>query len=241
MEESILSQKMTELTTTTTTMNDVIIKNNSSLSIDTTIQDRLEIIPSYLKEENKTFQSIIDQVLCLMNVSSIGRDNLCNDLQHISILMYKMHILSMYHSLWTTYWKSGLGQLIKQQKNYIFYSTNISIWPKEIKRIIITTMNEQQQEHTDTYTSAMDLVCYHRQELERQLRQIQIQWNEKVNHLSSYNLKVEQLLQDYIIQNQDEFQKEIEHKIELVTYDYQIEAIKQEFNRQNPTEYQVCV
>jgi hypothetical protein len=87
----------------------------------------------------------------------------------------------------------------------------------------------------------MDLVCYHRQELERQLRQIQIQWNEKVNHLSSYNLKVEQLLQDYIIQNQDEFQKEIEHKIELVTYDYQIEAIKQEFNRQNPTEYQVCV
>ena len=27
MEESILSQKMTELTTTTTTMNDVIIKN----------------------------------------------------------------------------------------------------------------------------------------------------------------------------------------------------------------------
>ncbi|CAF3729036.1 unnamed protein product [Rotaria socialis] len=236
MEESILSQKMTELTTTTTTtINDVIIKNNSSLSIDKTIQDRLEIIPSYLKEENKIFQSIIDQVLCLMNISSIGRDNICNDLQHISILMYKMHILSIYHSLWTTYWKSGLGQLIKQQKNYVFYSTNISIWPKEIKRIIITTMNEQ---HTDTYTSSMDLVCYHRQELERQLRQIQIQWNEKVNHLSGYNLKVEQLLQDYIIQNQDEFQKEIEHKIELVTYDYHIEAIKQEFNRQNSTEYQ---
>ena len=120
MEESILSQKMTELTTTTTTMNDVIIKNNSSLSIDKTIQDHLEIIPSYLTKENKTFQSIIDQVLCLMNISSIGRDNLCNDLQHISILMYKMHILSMYHSLWTTYWKSGLGQLIKQQK--IIYS-----------------------------------------------------------------------------------------------------------------------
>ncbi|CAF3956267.1 unnamed protein product [Rotaria sp. Silwood1] len=84
----------------------------------------------------------------------------------------------------------------------------------------------------------MDLVCYHRQELERQLRQIQIEWNEKVNHFSGYNLKVEQLLKDYIIQNLYEFQKEIEHKIKLVTYDYQIEAIKQEFNRQNSTEYQ---
>ncbi|CAF5020485.1 unnamed protein product, partial [Rotaria socialis] len=61
----------------------------------------------------------------------------------------------------------------------------------------------------------MDLVCYHRQELERQLKQIQIEWNEKVNHFL-----------------------EIEHKINLVTYDYQIEAIKQEFNRQNSTEYQ---
>ncbi|CAF5095230.1 unnamed protein product, partial [Rotaria sp. Silwood1] len=52
------------------------------------------------------------------------------------------------------------------------------------------------------------------------------------------NLKVEQLLQDYITENLHEFQKEIEHEIKLITYDYQIEAIKQEFNRQNSTEYQ---
>ncbi|CAM4849105.1 unnamed protein product, partial [Rotaria magnacalcarata] len=62
--------------------------------------------------------------------------------------------------------------------------------------------------------------------------------NEKVNHVSGYNLKVEQLLQDYITENLHEFRKEIEHEIKLITYDYQIEAIKQEFHRQNPTEYQ---
>ncbi|CAF1579037.1 unnamed protein product, partial [Rotaria sordida] len=43
----------------------------------------------------------------------------------------------------------------------------------------------------------------------------------------------EQLLKDYITQHLYASQKEIEHKIKLVTYDYQIEAIKQEFNRQN--------
>ncbi|CAF2129184.1 unnamed protein product [Rotaria magnacalcarata] len=111
---------------------------------------------------------------------------------------------------------------------------NISFWPEEIKQII-TTMEEQ---NIDTYTSPMNLVCYHKQELERRLRQMQIDWNEKFNHVSGYNLKVEQLLQDYITENLHEFQKEIEHEIKLITYDYQIEAIKQEFHRQNPTEYQ---
>ncbi|CAF5156330.1 unnamed protein product, partial [Rotaria socialis] len=43
-----------------------------------------------------------------------------------------MQILSMYHLLWTSYWQSGLGQLIKQtseqqqQQNYVVYSMNIS-------------------------------------------------------------------------------------------------------------------
>jgi hypothetical protein len=226
MEEIILSQKMTELKTTTTM--------NNAMFIDQTIQDHLEKIPIYLTKENKTFQCIMDQALCMMNISSssIPTDD---DIQHICILIYKMHILSMYHLLWTTYWQSGLGQLIiktserQQQINYVVYSMNISFWPKEIKQ------------HIDTCTSSMDLVCYHRQELERQLKQMKMEWNDKVNRFSGYNSKVEQLLQDYIIENLHEFQKDIEHKIELVTYDYQIEAIKQEFNHQNPTEYQVCV
>ncbi|CAF1546699.1 unnamed protein product, partial [Adineta steineri] len=211
------------MTESTTTMND-------GMFIDKTIEDHLEKIPIYLTKENITFQSIIDQALGMMNISSIGKDNTRNDLQHTSILIYKMQILSMYHLLWTTYWQSGLGQLIKQtpeqQQNYVVYSMNISFWPKEIK------------ENIDTSTSSMDLVCYHRQELERQLRQIQIEWNNKVNHFSGYHLKVEQLLKDYILRNVYEFQKEIEHKIELVTIDYHIEAIKREFDRQNATEYQ---
>ncbi|CAF4712746.1 unnamed protein product [Rotaria magnacalcarata] len=63
----------------------------------------------------------------------------------------------------------------QQQQNYVVYSMKISFWPKEIKQNI------------DTNTSPMNLGCYHRQELERQLRQIQIEWNETVNHFSGYN------------------------------------------------------
>lgn len=241
MEEILLSEKMTQLKTKTilTTINDRKIKN-SSMSLDQTIQDCLEKIPIYLKKENKTFQTIIDQALTMMSMS-ILKDNIQDDLQDISFLIYKMNILAMYHSLWTTYWKSGLGQLIKQasseQQHYVVYSMNISIWPKEIKQII-KSINEQ---NSNNYISSMDLVCYHREELEKQLRETQIEWNKRVHHFSGYNMKVEQLLQNYIQQHLNEFQKEIEHKIKLVTYDYHIEAIKQEFYRQNPTEYEVCI
>ncbi|CAF3049447.1 unnamed protein product [Rotaria sp. Silwood2] len=208
---------------------------NSSISMDETIQKRLEKVPIYLRNEYNTFQSIIDQALHLIPVS-ISKDDIQDDLIQISILIYKINLLSIYHSLWTTYWKSGVGQLIEQtseQSNYVVYSMNIPIWPKEIKRII-TAMNEK---NANIHTSPMELVCYHRQQLEKQLRETQIEWNEKVNHLSGYNLKVEHLLENYINEHLHELLQEIEHKKKLVTYDYHIEAIKQEFLRLNPTEY----
>ncbi|CAM4981071.1 unnamed protein product [Rotaria socialis] len=95
------------MTESTTTMNDAMF-------IDKKIHDHLEKIPIYLTKENKIFQSIIDQALGMMNVSSTGKDNIRDDLQHTSILIYKIQILSMYHLLWTSYWQSGLCQLIKQ-------------------------------------------------------------------------------------------------------------------------------
>ncbi|CAF4155313.1 unnamed protein product, partial [Rotaria magnacalcarata] len=48
----------------------------------------LKKIPIYLTQENKTFQSIIDQALGMMNISSIAKDNIRDDLQHASILIY---------------------------------------------------------------------------------------------------------------------------------------------------------
>ncbi|CAF4630414.1 unnamed protein product, partial [Rotaria socialis] len=235
VQERILSQKMTELTTSVIPTTTKRIQN-SSILIDKKIQERLEKIPTYLTKENKTFQSIIDQALRMMNVS-MTNDKIQNDLQDVSILLYQIQILSMYHLLWTSYWESGVGQLIKptsERQTYIIYAMNISIWPKEIQRLL-KSMDEQS---ADMNQSSMDIVSVHRQELQKQLRQTEIEWNKKVNHISGYSLKVEQLLKDYILRNVYEFQKEIEHKIELVTIDYHIEAIKREFDRQNATEYQ---
>jgi hypothetical protein len=236
MEETILSQKMTELRTTT--MNNVNM-DNILISIDKTIQDHLEILPSYLTKDNKIFQSMIDQALLLMSLP-ISNDDKRKDLQQISILIYKINILSKYSSLWTTYWKSGMGQLIQrtpEQLNHVVYAKYISIWPKEVKQII----KSMKKQNENNYPISMNLVHYHRQELEKQVRQTQIEWNQKANQCSGYNFKVEQFLESYINQHSHEFNMEIEHKIKLVTYDYHIEAIKQEFERRNPTEYQVCI
>ena len=237
MEETILSQKMTELTTTTTTMNHVNI-DHTLISMDKTIQDHLEILPSYLTKDNKTFQSTIDQALRLMSLP-ISNDDKRKDLQQISILIYKINILSKYSSLWTTYWKSGMGQLIQrtsEQPNHVVYANSISIWPKEIKR----RMKLIKENDENNKINSMSFVDYHREELQRQLTQTQMEWNQKANQCSGYSVKIEKFLGSYINQHLHEFNMEIEHKIKLVTYDYHIEAIKREFDLKNPTEYQVC-
>ena len=97
MEETILSQKMTELTTTTTTTLNHVNINHTLISMDKTIQDHLEILPSYLTKDNKTVQSTIDQALRLMSLP-ISNDDKRKDLQQISILIYKINILSKYSS-----------------------------------------------------------------------------------------------------------------------------------------------
>jgi hypothetical protein len=164
-----------------------------------------------------------------------------DQLHELCILHYKMKILTLYHSLWTTYWQSGFGQLIQQpsqlSNSMVIYPLNITIWPETIQKKI-RSINKKLKK--SQHITALDLVRYHRNQLEAQLRNTQIQWNQKANQLTGYHLQVEQLLQQYIDQHLNKLQLKIDYEIKLVTYDYHIEAIKQEFHHQNPTDSQVC-
>ncbi|CAF4363333.1 unnamed protein product, partial [Adineta steineri] len=72
-------------------------------------------------------------------------------------------------------------------------------------------------------------------ELDRQLKQYQMEWNVKTNIFQGYTLIIEQMIQTYIEQNLHDVRKEIEHKIELIHYDYHIQALKLEYSGQNPS------
>ncbi|CAF1411351.1 unnamed protein product [Rotaria sordida] len=147
-------------------------------------------------------------------------------------------VIQIYNSLWTTYLKSGTGQLIIQSKEQLNCLTNLHIWPKEIKTII--TQKSIKMNATNENEIYMNFISNKLHELDNQLKQYQAELNQKINSFYGYTLKLQQLIETYIQQNMSSFRMEIEHKIELIHYDYYIQALKLEYYRHDPNVYQVC-
>ncbi|CAF3845136.1 unnamed protein product [Rotaria sp. Silwood1] len=199
-EEQILSQKMAQLSTNATDEQEFIIKS---------IQNALNKIPIYLAKQNASFQQLLNQAISTIRIEALNSHR--DELRDIAILLYKIMLLQIYHRLWTTHLKSGMGQLINDSEKQFIYPTNLQIWSKEIKYI---------------------------SELDHQLKQNQMEWNRKANNFNGYTFIVEKLMEKYIEQNLCSLHMEIEHQIELVHYDYHIQALKQAYDRHHPNEYQ---
>ncbi|CAM4969512.1 unnamed protein product [Rotaria socialis] len=224
-EEEILSQKISQLST----KNTIIEK----LSMVKDIQQEIHKIPNYLTKQNKSFKQIIDQALSTMAIQTTNHHDR-KKLRHIVILLHKIKVIPMYHRLWTTYLKSGLGHLMMESKQKFNYPTNLKIWPKEMKTMLQSAMIDATNEHE----IFVDFVNHHLHELDHQFKHIQMEWNRKANNFNGYTLIVEKLFEKYIEQNLSYLRMEIEHKIELIHYDYHMQAVKIEFSCHHPNEYQ---
>ena len=226
--EENLSQEMNQLVTSTKIDNESLLKD---------IQIDMDKIPHYLTKRNKSFQQIMNQILVTMKIND---KNKMKDLRKIAILIYKIRFIQLYQHLWTYYLKAGVGQLnIQRSKPTFTYQTNIPIWPKEIKTMIQAIMKINQE---NEYESCFYFVQYYLQIFEDQLNRYQIDLKINMNQFGDYSSRIQQQhIETYIEQNFHDFRKEIEHKIELIHYDYHIRVLKLEYLRHQPNESQVCL
>lgn len=227
MEEENLSQQMKQLSTNTTKPKDSFFNE---------IKTAIETIPNYLTKRNKSFKHMIDQILSTMKIATTTTDNM-DDVRKIAILNYKIMIIQIYQLLWTTYLKAGMGQLIIPSSKKLSYSTTLSIWPKEIKTMILSKSKKKTTNQTEIclkfVNDQLNALNYH-------LKQYQMELNIKVNTVQGYTSIIQKIIETYIEQNLQRFRMEIEHKIELIHYDYHIEALKLEYYQLNPNSFQVC-
>ncbi|CAF4231825.1 unnamed protein product [Rotaria magnacalcarata] len=208
-------------------------KLNQSLTMKN-IQEEIKKIPHYLTLENKSFQRIIDQALSVI-ISTKTRNNQREKLQDIALLVYKMKLILMYHRLWTIYLKSGMGQLINQSKIQCNYPVDVKIWPEEVKNMLSSREINKKNEHK----ICSQLVECHLRKFNDQLEQYHMEWHKKTDHFHGYTYQILQLFENYIKQYLYPLCLKIAHKIEVLHYNYHIQAIKHEYNtRHNPNEYQ---
>jgi hypothetical protein len=217
---------MNRLSTNTTHEKETLLKD---------IKTEIEKIPNYLTKQNKSFKQMLYPVISTMNIT-IAK-NYTEELRKIAMLIYKMMFIRTYHTLWMTYLKSGMGQLISQsQKPLPIYSTNLTIWPKQVQTILKSSIKTDK---TDENKICNTFVNNYLHELDGELKKYQIELNIKINNFNGYTLRIGQMIETYIETNLRSFRIRNQHEIELILYDYHIRALKLEYLRQNPNKYQV--
>jgi hypothetical protein len=211
--------------------------NNEQIQIKE-LKIELENIPNYLTKRNQSFKRILYQALSTVTTTTTTtttkakshNTHKMEELRKIAILIYKIMVIQTFNLLWGANLKSGTGQLISPSIKYPSYSTTVPIWPKEIKNITKTNDNEV----------CLNFVTHHLHELDHHLKEARTELNSKTNHFHGYTITIQKVIETYIDQNLQSWHMKIEHQIDLIHYDYYIGALKLEYFRRKPNEYQVC-
>ncbi|CAF4539314.1 unnamed protein product, partial [Rotaria socialis] len=187
IEEPNRSEKMSQLSTSTKTEKDPIM-------IVKEINDQLEIIPNYLTKQNIAFKMLMYQALSSITTTTTEKLNSDrNELRKIAILLYKIMVIQTYQYLWKIYFKSGTG-LPSETKQQLSYRTTLSIWPKEIKAIVLSNKKDTTNENEICLKFADD----HLYALQHQLKQYQQELNIKANNFQGYTLSIQEIIITYI-------------------------------------------
>lgn len=222
----VLSQKMTQLSIKKTNEHSFEMKD---------FKDDIMVIPEYLSKRNKSFRDMINSVISIAGF--IKSDSIVEDLRQIAIIIYKRMFIRINQNLWITYFKSGIGQLILSSKQSFNYPINVHVWPKEVKNLVDGSRDTKDRQKNDVYKNYVDKYLH---KLETQLEHYDTELNNRMNCFQNYALKLQHSIETYIEQHINSLRMDIDHKIELVHYDYHIQALKLEYYNHHPNEYQVC-
>ncbi|CAF5203534.1 unnamed protein product, partial [Rotaria magnacalcarata] len=108
-------------------------------------------------------------------------------------------VIQTYQYLWKTYFKSGTGQFIipSETKQKLSYSATLSIWPKEIKTIVLSNKKDK----TNGNEICLKFLNGQLNALQHQLKQYQQELNIKANNFQGYTISIQEKPMTYIEQN----------------------------------------
>ena len=148
-------------------------------------------------------------------------------------------VIGIYQMLWTTYLKSGVGQLITLSNNeqqQVLYSTKIPIWPNDLIILLGISNSPPHQQNEMCVHFVIGIL----NELNQKFKYYETAVNTSLTHyFPDHTILVKNRIELYIEKNLHGLRTKIEHQIELTHYDYHTKAIEVEYYRHHPTPYHV--
>ncbi|CAF1392801.1 unnamed protein product [Adineta steineri] len=210
---------------------DNLIKcDNKSISyhIDNILQ-----IPDYLSMKNKKiFEDMFHQ-----KIYDSKRSMNMEELRLITILMHQLDVLNLNRSLWNHYLKSGTCSLLTINE------TNFKIWPLKIKTMIQyaqrpTTISDPNQILVND-SMCLKYVNEYLQELNSKQKQLQEQLMLKQKQPHGYTNTIENILETFIQEQNQNLRLQYEYDMKLVEFDYREQLLVHKFHEEKPTQQQL--
>lgn len=184
----------------------------------------INTIPMYLTKHHPPFQQMIRNIQSTIKTTTaipIDPSNNKESIRKIALLIYKIMIIQAYDNLWSVYLKMGQDQ---------------SIWPQELQQVIVNNNRSMKDIDNQYYLTFIRKQLHI---LDLKLNECRTQLNILANQFHGYTLQIQTIIKSYIDEHAREFRMKIEHQTELLHYTYQIRALKLEYLRLCPNQFQV--
>jgi hypothetical protein len=232
-----------------------IIQKKKRTNIDDDDDDspqEIDQMPKYLLAKNKLFDRMIEQNISLTTTHSMTIE----DLRQIAFFIHYLNFYTILYDLWSVYLKAGTGQLRVNDEEVVLKNENPSInnhrpyWSKHVLSSFISEQDRRRRrrrrEDADEQQLTYELLVGHRlSQYQDKIEHYQKQLDEKKSRhlLDDFTPIIEEKLQLFI-EEQDEIsshRKKCHHAITMLHYDYNDQLLQDQYQEENPTDYQVCV
>jgi hypothetical protein len=242
-----LSQKLSQLSTDDTTRArqeaqpvDTMKRSLSTPSTPDVTSKKRRVVEDDHEPTDKTLPGYLQTTHPSLAVFMANDPLSLDDLRQMALLKHNMTSNTMEQDLWNIYLKLGLGQWETQESRRTAASMNDRrYWPLEVKTAYLATSNNAsshstQDKYERTVQQRLDALSttmqhHHMEYHERRQRWIQ---------LTDDNTEraIEAFVQHYGVPL---LRAQLNHRIALVEYQYDVELLEREFLRLQPTEYHV--
>ncbi|CAF1538569.1 unnamed protein product [Rotaria sp. Silwood1] len=210
LEEPALSQRLNQLSVTS---------HHTPEHLISVHEDDAENIPYYLSKESESFQKM---------TGNLSSNELVEKLRQMAILIHQLFMIDLEKSLWSTYLKSGTGQLpVNQMDND--HLSHPHLWPIEVQKL----MRQQSLDSTDS-AACLTYVTQHLDELNDKMKQYQTKYNMMKNQYFNYLPTI----QTFVHQQLESARLATEQQIAIVHYHYIDHVFELKFLACNPTRQQ---